>query len=538
MSVASRQLRHRRMCVSTSLLALVACVDAAAAPAVPAVTPPSKPTAPVHPAARPAPGGAYNDRIAKLIAEGKAALEARDFPKAQRSFEQAYWFRSSPDLLYLLGQVAEAQEQKVTALDLYRRYLDSGIQGQDEATAESLRKRVEDIPASTSEVSISGHGGGLLSVDGRLLGILPLSRALLLPPGPHRFKIESKGANFESDPLTIPEGRTAELHLTPGTAGSMIAVLTLNSLAVLTVSSPDVAPEKTKVAEESVVTAARNEHTVFLPVAKLQELTKDEPKNCLDDAVCLDRISAKSDIRYRIRVSLQAQPSSPNITTVLELFDVASGLRAEKMEESIPAESLGSAMVTLTRRVFQTALTRPRGTLKVESNPSDATVTIDERVLGSTPFERISLVGKHQIRVERSGFLPFAGEVRVAPGQIESVAVTLTERAKPPAPPAPEFVTIPGESHRSRTARWVLGGVTVGMGLSLIGLGGWALSQNGKCGDKPVPEGSVPCELVYSTAPISSLLIGTGAGLTIGGSLLMLLPGRRPRQVLAPTAAK
>ncbi len=538
MSVGSRTPRHRRMNLCPSLLALALSASAAASPPSAPTPAPAKPAATTSPPARPTAVSAYNDRIAKLISDGKAALEASDLSRAQRSFEQAYWFRSSPDLLFLMGQVADAQGQKVTALDLFRRYLESGSQATDDATTDSLRKRIEDVPSSTSEVSIAGHGGGLLSVDGRLLGILPLNRALLLPPGPHRFKIEAKGANFESDPLTIPEGRTAELHLTPGTAGSLIAVLTLNSLAVLTVSSTDVAAEKTKLAEESVVTAARNEHTVFLPAAKLQELTKDEPKGCIDEAACLDRVAAKAEIRYRIRVALHSQPASPNITAVVELFDVASGLLAERVEDSLPADTFGPAMVALTRRLFQASLTRARGTIKVDSTPSEATVLIDDRVLGKTPFERISLVGKHKIRVERSGFVPFDGEVNLAAGRTETVTLTLTAQEKPAPPLSPELVLIPGESSRSRTARWVLGGITVGMGLSLGALGGWAFSKNGQCGDKPAPSDGIPCELVYSTAPIGGLLIGTGIGLTIGGSLLMLLPGRRPKPAAPPTAAK
>lgn len=493
---------------------------------------PSKPAAGQARPQSKGPTGPFAEKIAKLLAEGKAALDAKDLTKAQRSFEQAYWFRSTPDLLYLLGQVAEAQGQHVSALDLYRRYLESGAQSTDEAKAEALRKRLSEVPASTSEVTISGHSGGLLSVDGRLLGVLPLSRALLLPPGPHRFKIESKGAQFESDPLTIPEARTAELHLTPGTAGSLIAVLTLNSFAVLMLSITDVPAYKQKLAEEAVTTAAKNEHTVFLPEAKLQALTQAEPKGCLDDTPCLDRLASKSEIRYVVRVSLKGLHDAPTINTVAELVDVASGLSAQRIEESLPSDNLGPAVSALTRRLFQGALSRPRGMLKIESTPSEATVSIDDRVLGNTPIERVSLAGKHKLRVERSGFVPFDSEFTIAPGHTESIQATLAAKEQPPPPPPPDYLTIPGESRRSRTARWALGGAATGLGLTLVGLGGWALAQNGLCGDKPAPATGVPCELVYSTGSIGGLLVGSGIGLTIGGSLLMLLPGQKPQKVL------
>ena len=368
MPVTSRHKRLDWACLGSVTAVLAHSVPALAVPAPVA----SKPAAQARFPAKP-PTGPFAERTAKLIAEGRAALEAKDFPKAQRSFEQAYWFRSTPDLLYLLGQVADAQGQNVTALDFFRRYLESGSQSTDEATTEALRKRIQEVPATSSEVTISGHGGGLLSVDGRLLGVLPLHRALLLTPGPHRFKIEWKGAHFESDPLLIPESRTAELHLTPGTAGSLIAVLTLNSFAVLKLSSTDLPPEQHKTVEESITTAARNEHTVFLPDAKLRELLQAEPQGCLDDTPCLDRIASKAEIRYVVRVALSGQQSAPTVAAAAELVDVASGLAAGRIEENLPRDSLGPQTVALIRRLFQTALGRPRGMLHIESTISRVT---------------------------------------------------------------------------------------------------------------------------------------------------------------------
>lgn len=527
MPVTSRHKRLDWACLGSVTAVLAHSVPALAVPAPVA----SKPAAQARFPAKP-PTGPFAERTAKLIAEGRAALEAKDFPKAQRSFEQAYWFRSTPDLLYLLGQVADAQGQNVTALDFFRRYLESGSQSTDEATTEALRKRIQEVPATSSEVTISGHGGGLLSVDGRLLGVLPLHRALLLTPGPHRFKIEWKGAHFESDPLLIPESRTAELHLTPGTAGSLIAVLTLNSFAVLKLSSTDLPPEQHKTVEESITTAARNEHTVFLPDAKLRELLQAEPQGCLDDTPCLDRIASKAEIRYVVRVALSGQQSAPTVAAAAELVDVASGLAAGRIEENLPRDSLGPQTIALIRRLFQTALGRPRGMLHIESTPSESIVRIDDRVLGKTPLDRVSLAGKHRLHVEQRGFVPFDSDITLEPGQTAQIAATLTAKEQPPPPPPPEFVTIPGESSRSRIARYVLGGAASGLGVALVGLGGWALSQNGQCGDNPAPQNGIPCELVYNTSTVGRLLIGSGIGLTVGGSLLMLLPGRRPKQVL------
>ena len=74
----------------------------------------------------PLPQASLADRVAKLMADGQAALTATQLALAQQSFEKAYRLKSDPSLLYWLGKVAEAQGQPVVAADFFRRYLDIG----------------------------------------------------------------------------------------------------------------------------------------------------------------------------------------------------------------------------------------------------------------------------------------------------------------------------------------------------------------------------------------------------------------------------
>jgi TonB family protein len=54
---------------------------------------------------------------------------------------------------------------------------------------------------------------------------------------------------------------------------------------------------------------------------------------------------------------------------------------------------------------------------EIHSNPEAATVMVDNRVIGLTPIQKLSLnAGPHEIRIERSGFLPAVKQVEARPG--------------------------------------------------------------------------------------------------------------------------
>lgn len=482
------------------------------------------------------PQASLADRVAKLLADGQAALTVNQLALAQQSFEKAYRLKSDPSLLYWLGKVAEAQGQPIVAADFFRRYLDSGSTSTDEPTSEALRKQVSQLPPPVSEVTVAGLGGALLSVDGRLTGVLPLPRPLLLAPGPHRYRLEFRGTASESDPLSIPAGRTAELHLTAGSSGSLIAVLTLSSVGILSISASGLGDDKQRLVEESIVAAAKNEHTLILPADQLRALLATEPPGCLGDTPCLDRLAQAAEVRLLLRFSCKTPAKGPapgSIELSAELVDLPSGLVAAQLEEVAVAENLGPALLSLTHRLFQAASSRPRGTLSIESSPAAATVIVDGLVMGKTPLERVTLAGSHTVSVDQSGFEPYQLQVTVAAGataQLSAALVKKADTATPAPPPAPPSTIAAGESKGSRLARWLLGGLGVGAGLGLVGLGGSALSQNGRCGDNPPPASGQPCELLYNTAPIGGALLAAGIGLTAGGTLLMLFPGRQTKK--------
>ena len=71
------------------------------------------------------------------------------------------------------------------------------------------------------------------------------------------------------------------------------------------------------------------------------------------------------------------------------------------------------------------------GTLVVTANVPEAWVVVGSKRVGQAPFRSDAFeVGLFRVRVESEGYAPFAGNVRVRPGEIAELAATL-ERALP-----------------------------------------------------------------------------------------------------------
>jgi len=68
---------------------------------------------------------------------------------------------------------------------------------------------------------------------------------------------------------------------------------------------------------------------------------------------------------------------------------------------------------------------------EIHSDPEAATVMVDNRLIGLTPIQKLSLnPGPHEIRIERAGFLPAVKQVEARPG-----VKLLVQARLDPAPP-------------------------------------------------------------------------------------------------------
>ena len=65
------------------------------------------------------------------------------------------------------------------------------------------------------------------------------------------------------------------------------------------------------------------------------------------------------------------------------------------------------------------------GRLIVESNPRGASITLDGRSLGYTPYDGQVPVGRHTVRLDLAGYQPYTTEVNVTPNKTAKIEVKL-----------------------------------------------------------------------------------------------------------------
>lgn len=338
----------------------------------------------------------------------------------------------------------------------------------------AMRSADAQTALETAEVAVSGAEGAVLFVDGKEIGVLPLSDSMILPAGTHRFQLARRGQKAESDSLMLPAHRFADLHLR--IAGrSVIAVLRVTPALLLLFESADLPPTINDAITQSVSTAARQENVRLLRGDRQQAFMrqKDVLLRCVRDDVCDDPIFEKGEISYVLSLELARDGSSDtqNYTMSAALLDVTtreSSRRAEERCASCSVDRVASKTGRLVARLLNESMMRPR-------DPA--------------------IAARHAKR-------------RSTPDQIEPAQATTARRTERTRP----------------MARLITGGVLLGSGILLGSFGGSALSLNGRCQD-----GSKSldlCTSVYNTRAVGGGLLASGAALAVTGTVLLAVPAR------------
>lgn len=459
------------------------------------------------------------------VLESALAVMAKDPARAQHLLEQAYRSSRDPQLFLHLGRAALAAGRKAGAADLFRRYLDSLGERADEPAQREIAAHLNSLGEKLGEVLVTAEGGGLLLVDGQLVGALPLPGPVLVEAGPHRFRVEVGSKRYETDELTVPAGRQADLRMSPGARGTAVAVLTLSPVVLLRVVGTAerlLSPAVLRAAGE----AAQREHAVLYPREKTAALFAQRAAGCPDEPVCLSEVAAEAQARALL--SLRVQKEGSRSVLAAEMVDAPSGDVSATESTPLPADEPGraAAVGALIKKALSSGLLRKRGTLAIGSLPSGATVIVDERVRGKTPLERAALAGRHAIRLELTGHAPYLTEVEVGPGQTASVQAQLV----PAGAATGTLATTPSAKAGRPVWRLATGGVLLGAGVLLAGFGISALSVNGGCADAVAPLPDAECDYFYGTRAVGGALLGVGAASMIGGAVLLALPGPKPRR--------
>lgn len=371
--------------------------------------------------------------------------------------------------------------------------------------------------AVVTEVVVNGPAGTLLFVDGNLMGRLPLSDSLILAAGAHSFQIQRENRKAQSDVLTLPANRRAELNLT--LAGrNLVAVLSITPAILLVLEPQDLPAGLRERLTQAIAAMARQEHTVLLGREQQSDAGQRQAAiaRCLDGGDCHEPISPDGDTAYVLRLGVHRDPAGGLDTYHLrgELLDLRTrelGASAEQSCNSCDAGTLSAQLAEMSRTLLTETIDRPRSVLSVTTSPAGARVLIDSRWLGLSPYQKESFVGPHIVKVQRDGYLAQVQQLQLAPGQTAAVHLTLH----------------PVDNKKTARPRWrlVTGGLLLGGGILFTGFAASALAVNGQCHDGS--NNFDTCTPFYNTLKVGTGLAGSGVAFLAAGTVLLAIPAKQ-----------
>lgn len=481
-------------------------------------------------------------------AAGVPALPAQpsEYPAAIKKAEDAYRQSPSPELLLQLGLLADGQSRTLDAQDFLRRYLaDPLVDANAPGRAEAERVLAKTRPAS-GEVQIIADQNGMVTMDGRLVGSLPLSAPLLVSPGKHNVTLELRDRTMKGQ-LKAVEGRGMEMNFSRANGA---VVVTLPTAVIVVPRFAGAVPgqemqRKFQQAAELGVTQGRL--AVFSKDVALKKAEK--AAECLDTVDCQAQLATENDVDYVLVVQVDRKVSAPPAPPAtparpgaapppppppgketwgmrLSLVDAESVDVASSAEPSCPGcggDQLVAAVSEQVRNMIKEAQAKGRGSWAITSEPPGATIRVGNRVIGKTPLSRAALAGSFELVFEKPEFKTEKKQVEVQAGQKAQVSVTLTP-AEVKAPTVATVVEKPVAPPVKRPLwRIVTGSLLAAAGVGVLGFGLSALSVNGQCVAQPIAP-ATQCLDRFSTGTVGGALTGVGAAALVGGILMIAIP--------------
>lgn len=482
-------------------------------------------------------------KFSLLFEKGTAALTKQDFAVALRSFEELYAYSPKPQLLYYLGKVALGEQRVGAAYDLFRRYAESmGAEGGEPEVRAEVAQLLQSPREAGCEVTVQGENGALLSIDGRIAGTLPLSLPLMLPAGVHNLVLEKSKRRVQTQVNLIPR-RQAEVRFT---LMPPLALLTMTPGVMLAMRGASLDPQLATLVRRTVADAVAQQNAVLLTPETQTDTVQQQAEllQCLQQSSCQAALMGRTTAQFVLDLEVQvssaatgstatpsvkgpAQGGIPNAPPMvqgddakkaggapsssfvfgLKLVDVDVGAVSISGQEGCTDCTAKRAMAQLNERVqeiLRQSVVRQRGTLSIATDPAGATLNVNGRQLGLTPYQRDSFVGPQEIELTMPGFQTEKLSLAVTDGQITQRQVVLTP-----------LVTQAPSLRPTTVLKWTLLGVGIA---SLIG-GGTLLGLNGhtSCTDT-----TMSCGQPFEGRPAGIALLSIGA-LAVGSSVFLFV---------------
>lgn len=485
----------------------------------------------------------------KLLTDAKADLQKGVAKDAYQKLEKAYQLAPGPEALYGLAQVALLEKRVLAAQDLMRRYLsDPELEIAPDSPEQKEAARILALPRPPSaQLSILGDRGSLVSVDGLLVGALPLTRPLLLATGDHKVEIIRDGQRVVDD-VRVPVGRLGELRVQ---LSAKALVLTILPGVLVLEQYTGLLPAEQAQIEQALELAVQSERlSPFRRVALVaQEKDKDKAPSCSegpekDEPLVAQPAVAPDDPQLSCQVALARSGEADYVLrariakdaagwkVALALVDVEVGAVAAVSEQTCGGcnvERTSTFLRGLFGPLYKAAAARGHGKLEISSQPNGAEVRIDGTLIGTTPIRKPSFAGTFALSFALRDYEKATESVQVPDGGVGKLEVPLRLLPEPTPVPLKRYQTVVKQPQRPLW-RVLAGSALAAGGLITLGFGAKALSLNGQLitgdvGEAP-PAGQ---SWYYETGTIGTSLVGIGAAALIGGVVLGALPARKQR---------
>lgn len=481
----------------------------------------------------------------RLLREGMAALQASRFADASRLLGAAYAAAPSPQGLYQLGLLALAEKRDLDAHDLMRRFLadpdldresegasasgsaSGSVSGSASGSAAAELKEAERVlglprpPAGT--LNILGERGTRVFVDGRLVGVLPLSLPLLLSPVEHKLALEL-GQKRVEDQVQIPAGRLGELRSDVSSRALLLSTLP----GVLFVADfhnvpPELRARLQQAVEKALLSRRLSPLGSDLAIALLPAAAR-KLADCVQDISCQVDLAKQVEAEAVLHVKTEIEKGALRLQVALIDIVVSEPAASDELRiENFAPEQAGAGLLGLVSRVYEKGSGRPRAELVLTCDPDRAELQIDGKVVTPCSHKRAVFAGEHHIVVRLPGYQTDDQRLQLRDAEQRSLTVRLLEPEPAPAPLLPPPPHIPKRQPRPAW-RLALGGVALAGGLVSAGFGAAMISIDGQCVRPPDSDGGA-CERQYVTRAPGGVTLGLGLGVAIAGAVLIGLPG-------------
>jgi len=249
----------------------------------------------------------------------------------------------------------------------------------------------------------SNPDSALVSVDGRYLGVTPLTASLA--PGKHFLTVSKEGFDIKSDTILLAQN-------TPNSFSYILPVAEVEVNVTTNVDTADIYVDQKFIAKiagyKTMVTLPAGMHTIELKkdqFSTASSVVTLEPGNPYTLPFLLDRVFTLLNLK------LDPDSASVYVDGVLELtssgkLQMKTGIHNltvkkdgfETLEDTVNLagsnQELALALVPIAER------------LELTSSPAQAVISIDGKTTSSTPSTIEVGYGTHQIKIEKDGYKP------------------------------------------------------------------------------------------------------------------------------------